>query len=122
MECSYTGKCSRVTNTTVSQSPSCYMDTVYLYSNCSDLKLVALDLHSNFAFLVYLKSILDKIANISFVQLFLLLVKKSILNMCKTPNKMHINDMVKIDTIVFEIVGGGGLSFDRVKTFNSVHR
>ena len=30
-------------------------------------------------------------------------------NMPKTPGKMHMYDMVKIDTIVFEIVGGGGL-------------
>ena len=29
-------------------------------------------------------------------------------NMPKTPAKMHMYDMVKIDTIVFEIVGGGG--------------
>ena len=28
--------------------------------------------------------------------------------MLKTPSKMHMYDMVKIDTIVFEIVGGGG--------------
>ena len=28
--------------------------------------------------------------------------------MPKTPSKMHMYDMVKIDTIVFEIVGGGG--------------
>ena len=27
--------------------------------------------------------------------------------MPKTPGKMHMYDMVKIDTIVFEIVGGG---------------
>ena len=27
--------------------------------------------------------------------------------MLKTPGKMHMYDMVKIDTIVFEIVGGG---------------
>ena len=27
--------------------------------------------------------------------------------MPKTPSKMHIYDMVKIDAIVFEIVGGG---------------
>ena len=26
-----------------------------------------------------------------------------------TPGKMHMYDMVKIDTIVFEIGGGGGL-------------
>ena len=26
----------------------------------------------------------------------------------KHPGKMHMYDMVKIDTIVFEIVGGGG--------------
>ena len=29
--------------------------------------------------------------------------------MPKTPGKMHMYDMVKIDTIVFEIIGGGGL-------------
>ena len=29
--------------------------------------------------------------------------------MPKTPCKIHMYDMVKIDTIVFEIVGGGGL-------------
>ena len=28
--------------------------------------------------------------------------------MPETPGKMHMYDMVKIDTIVFEIVGGGG--------------
>ena len=28
--------------------------------------------------------------------------------MSKTPGKIHMYDMVKIDTIVFEIVGGGG--------------
>ena len=28
--------------------------------------------------------------------------------MPKTPGKMHMYDMVKIDTIVFEILGGGG--------------
>ena len=28
--------------------------------------------------------------------------------MPKTPGKMHMYDMVKIDAIVFEIVGGGG--------------
>ena len=28
--------------------------------------------------------------------------------MPKTPSKMHIYDMVKINTSVFEIVGGGG--------------
>ena len=28
--------------------------------------------------------------------------------MPRTPSKMHIYDMVTIDTIVFEIVGGGG--------------
>ena len=27
--------------------------------------------------------------------------------MSKIPGKMHMYDMVKIDTIVFEIVGGG---------------
>ena len=29
--------------------------------------------------------------------------------MPRTPSKIHIYDMVKIDTIVFEIVGGGGI-------------
>ena len=29
--------------------------------------------------------------------------------MCKKPGKMYMHDMVKIDTIVFEIVGGGGV-------------
>ena len=28
--------------------------------------------------------------------------------MRETPSKMHMHDMGKIDTIVFEIVGGGG--------------
>ena len=28
--------------------------------------------------------------------------------MPKTPGKIHMYDMVKIDRIVFEIVGGGG--------------
>ena len=28
--------------------------------------------------------------------------------MPKTPGKMHMYDMVKIDTIVFEIIGGWG--------------
>ena len=28
--------------------------------------------------------------------------------MPKTPSKMHMYDMMKIDTIVFEIVEGGG--------------
>ena len=28
--------------------------------------------------------------------------------MCKTPAKMHRRDMVKMGTIVFEIVGGRG--------------
>ena len=28
--------------------------------------------------------------------------------MPKTPGKIHMYDMVKIDTIVFEILGGGG--------------
>ena len=27
--------------------------------------------------------------------------------MCQTPGQMHMHDMVTIDTIVFEIVGGG---------------
>ena len=29
--------------------------------------------------------------------------------MRQTPNKMRMNDMVTIDTIVLKIVGGGGL-------------
>ena len=29
--------------------------------------------------------------------------------MPKTPGKIHMYDMVKIDTMVFEIVGGGGV-------------
>ena len=29
--------------------------------------------------------------------------------MPKTPSKLHMYDMVKIDEIIFEIVGGGGL-------------
>ena len=33
--------------------------------------------------------------------------------MRETSSKMHMNDMVKIDTIVFEIVCGGGGSFQR---------
>ena len=28
--------------------------------------------------------------------------------MSKTNSKMHMHDMVRIDTIVFEVVGGGG--------------
>ena len=28
--------------------------------------------------------------------------------MRETPSKMHMNDMVNIDTIVFEIICGGG--------------
>ena len=31
--------------------------------------------------------------------------------MSKTPGKMHMYDMVKIDTIVFEIDEGGGGAF-----------
>ena len=31
--------------------------------------------------------------------------------MPKTPSKMHMYEMVKIDTIVFEIVRGGGWAF-----------
>ena len=34
--------------------------------------------------------------------------KNSSWNMPKTPGKIRMYDMVKIDTIVFEIVGGGG--------------
>ena len=30
-------------------------------------------------------------------------------NMRQTPGKMHMHDMVTIDTIFFEIVGGGGV-------------
>ena len=36
------------------------------------------------------------------------LKKNSNWNMPETPGKMHMYDMVKIDTIAFEIVGGGG--------------
>ena len=35
-------------------------------------------------------------------------LKNSNWNIPITPRKMHMYDMVKIDTIVFEIVGGGG--------------
>ena len=38
-------------------------------------------------------------------------LKNSNWNMPKTPSNMHMHDMVKIDTIVFEIVGGGGGAF-----------
>ena len=31
--------------------------------------------------------------------------------MPETPGKMHVYDMVKIDTIDFEIGGGGGVGF-----------
>ena len=33
-------------------------------------------------------------------------LKNSNWNMRETPSKMHMYDMVKIDTILFEIVGG----------------
>ena len=42
--------------------------------------------------------------------------KNSNWNMRQTPGQMHMHDMVTIDTIVFEIVGGGGGRSDRVKT------
>ena len=29
-------------------------------------------------------------------------------NMCETPSKIHMHDMLKIDIIVFEIAGRGG--------------
>ena len=35
-------------------------------------------------------------------------LKNSNWNMPETPRKMHMYDMVKMDTIVFEMVGGGG--------------
>ena len=35
--------------------------------------------------------------------------KNSNWNMLKIPGKMHMYDMVKIDTIIFEIVRGGGI-------------
>ena len=74
---------------------------------------------SNIKILRLWKSILNKMAKILFVQLFLLLYilisqyngrdreffKYSNWNMLKTPSKMNMYDMVKIDTKVFEIVG-----------------
>ena len=71
---------------------------------------------------MYLKSILNKMTIILFLQLFSLLfilkslyngqnrefLKNSNCNMPKTLGKIHMYDMVKIDTIVFEIVEGGG--------------
>ena len=71
---------------------------------------------------MYLKSILNKMTIILFLQLFSLLfilkslyngqnrefLKNSNCNMPKTPGKIHMYDMVKIDTIVFEIVEGEG--------------
>ena len=71
---------------------------------------------------MYLKSILNKLTKILFLQLFsLLFILKSLQNgqnreflknsnwiMPKIPGKSHMYDMVKIDTIVFEIVEGGG--------------
>ena len=43
--------------------------------------------------------------------------------MPKTPGKMHMYDMVKIDTIVFEIVGegGGGGGAFKAHFFNSLN-
>ena len=38
-------------------------------------------------------------------------LKHSNWNMPETPSKMHMYDMVKIEIIVFEIVGGGGGAF-----------
>ena len=35
-------------------------------------------------------------------------LKNSNWHMPKTPGRMHMYDMVKMDTKVFEIVGGGG--------------
>ena len=67
---------------------------------------------------MYLKFILNQIANIIFTTIFATYYfeslvgqnrkfkKKSNWNMPGTPSKMHMYDMVKIDTIVFEIVGG----------------
>ena len=62
---------------------------------------------------MYLKSIFNKIAKILFLQLFSLLfilkllngqnrkfLKNSNRNIPKTPGKIHMYDMVKIDTIV----------------------
>ena len=39
------------------------------------------------------------------------LKKNSNWNMPNTPSKMHMYDMMNIDTIVFEIVGGCGGAF-----------
>ena len=66
--------------------------------------------------LVYLKSILNKVTKISFLQLFSLLfilkslqngqnrefLKNSNWNMPKAPGKMHMCDMVEIETIVLQ--------------------
>ena len=67
---------------------------------------------------MYSKSILNKIAKISFYNYFYfeIAVKWSksrifekfqfFKNLRLTPSKMHMYDIVKIDSIVFEIVGG----------------
>ena len=36
--------------------------------------------------------------------------------MPKTPGQIHMYDMVKIDRIVFEIVGGGGGAFNPTRS------
>ena len=38
--------------------------------------------------------------------------------MPKTPGKIHMYDMVKIDTIVFEIVGGGAFKAPPLRIVN----
>ena len=71
---------------------------------------------------MYLKSILNKVSKKNVLQVFSLLfilkslemvkIKRFFLNsnwkVPKTPSKMHMYDLVKIDQIVFAIVGGGG--------------
>ena len=67
---------------------------------------------------MYLKSILNKVAKYHFYVIFYFelavrwsksrIFKNYNWNMPKIPSKMDMYDMVKIDNIVFEIVGGGG--------------
>ena len=63
---------------------------------------------------MYLKSILDQIAKILFLHFFAtfyieIAVRRSKSwnwNMRETPSEMHMHDMVTIDTVDYEIVGG----------------